>query len=368
MAARSRRLSTACVFGSLTCAASPALAQLQVSEMMYRIDGWDIVPVVGVAARVDSLLLFRVDVPPDPQTSVTAVFAQRTIDDAWQAEAWVGATSYEVAEWAAAELGVSDPTDPDSPWPVEGVVGFDSAPAGDPVPFVNGVIAGHWLEPIVPALDDPQPVVAIFEQAGEPVAASSVTLAGGVTPVGGVDPADPGGGNPCIALVTPEQIWTAVADSIESELVTPGTVHDVFDDTLDLAITCCWLRCFCHAPLPWGPRPNGCTPWDNWKDTPLANGCIGEASWRRDREELQWRHATWTSITCVKTTMWQSRTRTRRECTTTEWDTLGAAYCIDEPTRPNVKTAPPATFPGPFCSVPGNPFATSGWTPRCIPW
>ena len=213
-----------------------------------------------------------------------------------------------------------------------------------------------------------KPVVASFEQAGEPVAASSVTLAGGVTPVGGGDPADPGGGNPCIALVTPEQIWTAVADSIESELVTPGTVHDVFDDTLDLAITCCWPRCFHHAPLPWGPGPNGCTPWDNWKDTPLANGCIGEASWRRDREELQWRHATWTSITCVKTTMWQSRIRTRRECTTTEWDTLGAAYCIDEPARPNVKTAPPVTFPGPFCSVPGNPFATSGWTPRCIPW
>lgn len=336
-----------------------ALAVEEVAPMYYEIDGWEMVAIIDENV-VNSLFLFRVDPAPDPN-NINGIWAQRGIGGDWFADAWPGSTRGEVVMWAVANLGLDDPLLDRDAWPMDWVQGeaVGAMPAPMPVPYGDGLAVTSPLEPYVGGMDDPVAFVQLMEQFGEPAAAGLATMGG--TPGGGIEPApepEPGPDPGCQPVRTAEQLWEAVAIGIESELAVEGAGDAAFDQSLNLALDCCWPRAIKNRPSAWGQWTCG-----GWAiDGPpiiLAGGCQVNQDYRRTATRSQTRTCYRIRFDCSVTVVTQTRTDTQDQCYREMYDRTGAG--CDGATF--VVPGAPASPPG--CTPNCGPRITSGWTPGC---
>lgn len=306
------------------------------------IDGWEIIALEDEGA-VDALVLFRIEQPPVPGANVSAVLAERE-GGVWTARAWTDPNPNAVAWWLAAEFGLPEPTDIDLPWQtnlIDAGEALVSAVAPDPEPFANGVLEfSPWSE-VMGLVDDPIGVGEVLEAMGEPVAASTVTMAGS----GGPSQPGEGGieGDNCLhSVVTPEMMWTAVADSIEAEMVEEGKGNAVFDQVLGAA--CCTPRKFCG---PWHPWTVWAYPptWSQGPSTPFSGTCGQSVIWKAEGTRTRTRLCSCILRNCSTPACTETQTQ-RGELRTTELYDTGNPGCPDTD-LPNVGPAGPPPPPPP---------------------
>ncbi len=163
------------MLGGATCASS---AQLSISDVVYEMDGWQIVTIVE-DNHADTLLLFRLEEGPNPGSTINAVIAQQSVNG-WDSQAWVGEDTASVVLWAVENLGLPDPTSPEYPWPIDNIYNdvLVDVSAPNPVPFADGVLLGSPFDPIVGMLENPKPFLELLELSGH-AASSSISVSGG---------------------------------------------------------------------------------------------------------------------------------------------------------------------------------------------
>ena len=330
--------------------------------MYYVIDGWEMVAVVD-NGDVESLFLFRVDESPAPG-NINAIWAQRGIAGDWWADAWPGSTRGEAVMWAVENLGLMAPQISIDAWPMDWAQDetFGVLAAPDPVPYGDGMALSSPFAPMISSVDEPMLMLQVLEVLGEPAAASLATAGG--TPGGGIEPApdpEPGPGpGDCEQVRTSEQVWQAVAEGIEAELIAEGAGADAFDNSIGLSGACCWPRTFKSRPGAWSAWT--CGGWSASSSGYFSGTCGKSITWKtvctRSRDRLCWR---W-GVLCGLTLTTQTQTETKCECTTELYDTLNPG-CADTQ-LPN----PPYVAPPPFTGSPsgcGQPTTVSGWSPGC---
>lgn len=240
---------------------SPCAAELEIARQYIELDGWGIIALVDGGpngAQTEALVLMRLGPAPVPGANISAVLAERTATG-WSASAWVDDDPNAVAWWLSQTFALPAPTDEGEPWLfpyIDPEVALTVAPAEAPEPFGEGVLLASPWSALVAALAEPLPVVAALEELGQPAAASAGTVSG---PIGepGVGPIDECGG---LHIISPEQVWSAIAAGIDAEIAEPGTGDQAMDDFL--AIACCWKRTVVRRTNPpWtcatGPFPGG---------------------------------------------------------------------------------------------------------------
>ncbi len=342
------------VIGGAVCVAN---AELAISDVVYEIDGWRIISLVE-SDVVDSLLLFRMEDGPVPESNINAVWAQRTTDG-WIADAWVGEDTASVVLWATVNLGLPDATDSGLPWPIDDIhvdVVGDVA-AADPVPFADGVLAGSPFEPAVEMLEDPEPFLELLQVAGQ-AATSSAAVNTKKAPV--AQPGDPIGVDDCGPRSNSgEEMWEAVAQSIEVDISGVGDMHLAFDEVLDPGGNrlCCRPRKIIHS-LP--DLPTTCGPWTRFgPPIPGVGGCTVTQNYRRDVLTTQRQICTNISIGCVISSTTQTRVLTEKQCDTTTFD------LVDLNCNPGAFGVPPAPPVDPGCGSNCGGVSESPWTPEC---
>lgn len=338
---------------------------LTIAPVVYEMDGWYITSFLDENDTVSSLLITRSVPAPDPEENVTGVLATRT-GTMWQARAWIGQSTESILVWMHDELELPDPYHPDQPWPIDGLDLTEPAfVATEPVPFGKGIIASHPLAEAVATMEDPAPLLGLLEIASQPAANGSIT-AGGATNGGSTQPSDPP--SSICPLRSAEQYWNAIATSVESYLINPETINDVFDSTIDplppgVTRACCRPRRIILGPTAWTPW--SCTaPWSLEIVSVSPDGCLVTVRYRQTATRNRTRICSYVHLNCSITgPVTQTQTESARVCTSWPFDLSG-----ETPPCTGRAFVPPATppfeppcAPNPTCGTP----STGDWSPSC---
>jgi len=262
----------------------------------------------------------------------------------------------------ATEFGLRDPSD--GSWQV--VLDFEDISGSTPVrvSFGEGFFLVDPLHTIAGTLDDPSPLVETAESAGHPAASGAVHTGVGGVPGGtsaGDQPLGPGGPTPidddgcCSAACVHNSIAAGIDAYLADTTLTIEEIEQIAHDTTQTAAACC-------VPWSWS-RPSSipptCTPQGGWVhtghvDQPLMAGAKNRICfYERDVIEQHFRTYTKRCLNCTRITRQQTRTKTGKQKTTSNFQWL-----------PGVDP-PPACPPGP--TAPGGGCFISEVI-SCNPW